>query len=68
MATEQERITSLESEMVLVKIDLAVAKSDIKMVKDKLDKIDVNINKLLWLVGGGIILAILKVTFGGGLF
>jgi archaellum component FlaC len=68
MATDQERITSLESDMVQVKINLAVAQSDIATVKEKLNKIDVNVNKLLWLVGGAIILAVLKATFGGGLF
>jgi archaellum component FlaC len=68
MPTDGERITQLEGEIVLMKIDLAVAKSDIATVKDKLNKIDNNVNKLLWLVGGAIILAILKATFGGGLF
>jgi archaellum component FlaC len=68
MATDSERITQLEGEVVLMKIDIAVAKSDIATVKDKLNKIDNNVNKLLWLVGGAIILAILKATFGGGLF
>jgi archaellum component FlaC len=68
MATDQERIKKLEDEQVLMKIDIAVAKTDITSVKDKLNKIDQNVNKLLWLVGGAIILAILKATFGGGLF
>lgn len=68
MPTDSERISVLEGEMVAMKVDIAVAKSDIQMVKGKLDKIDSNINKLLWLVGGAIILAILKATFGGGLF
>lgn len=69
MATEQERITKLEGEVVTMKIQIAVAQTDIATVKGKLDKIDANVNKLLWLVGGALILAILKVTFSkGGLF
>lgn len=68
MPTETERITRLESDVGQMKIDIAVAQTDIQSVKNKLDKIDQNINKLLWLVGGAIVLAILKTTFGGSLF
>lgn len=67
MATEQERITNLETEMITVKIDVAVAKSDINMVKGKLDKIDTNINKLTWIVVGAVILAVLNSVLGGNL-
>ena len=68
MATDIERISRLETEVGQMKIDIAVAQTDIQSVKNKLDKIDQNINKLLWLVGGAIVLAILKTTFGGSLF
>jgi archaellum component FlaC len=51
MATEQERIQKLEDEMLTIKIDVAVAKSDITGIKNKLDKIDLNVSKLVWLVG-----------------
>lgn len=60
MSTEQERLNKLESEMIEVKIDVAVAKSDISMVKGKLDKIDTNISKLTWIVVAAVLGAILK--------
>ena len=55
MPTETERITRLESDVGQMKIDIAVAQTDIQSVKNKLD-------------GGAIVLAILKTTFGGSLF
>lgn len=66
MATEQEQLDVLKSEMIAVKIDVAVAKSDINMVKGKLDKIDTNISKLTWIVVGAVVLAILNSVLKGG--
>jgi archaellum component FlaC len=64
--TEVERIEKLEEEMLLMKIDLAVAKSDISTIKGKLDKIDMNVSKLVWLVVGAVLLAIINVVLNGG--
>lgn len=59
--TLEGRVTSLE-------IRMAVTENNVQKIETKLDKIDQNLNKLLWLVGGAIILAVLKMTFGGELF
>jgi hypothetical protein len=67
MATEQERIQKLEDEMLTIKIDVAVAKSDITGIKNKLDKIDLNVSKLVWLVVGSVVLAIINMALNGGI-
>lgn len=59
--TVEGRVTSLE-------IRMAVTENNVQKIETKLDNIDKNLNKLLWLVGGAIILAVLKMTFGGELF
>lgn len=59
---------STEGRLTSLEIRMAVAESNIKEFRGKLDKIDNNINKLTWIVIGAVVLAILKSTFGGGLF
>lgn len=58
---------STEGRLTSLEIRMAVAESNIKEFGKKLDKIDANISKLIWIVGTAIILAILKSTFGGEL-
>jgi hypothetical protein len=57
--TNEGRITSLE-------IRVAVAESNIKEFRGKLDKIDANINKLTWIVIGAVVLAIVNSVLKGG--
>lgn len=63
---DQERIAKLEDEVVELKIASEVNKRDIKEVKDSVSKIEGNTNKLVWLVGSFIILAVLSVILKGG--
>jgi hypothetical protein len=58
-----ERIVVLENSVQDLKTRLAVAERDIDEINKKLDKIETNTNKLLWLVGGFIILAVLGYVF-----
>jgi hypothetical protein len=59
----EERLRALEGKVQDIWTRLAVAERDIGEINKKLDKIETNTNKLLWLVGGFIILAVLGYVF-----
>lgn len=64
--TDQERITTLEAEVVDLRITTEVNKRDIKEVKDSVKDIKANTNKIVWLVGSALIIYILNTMLKGG--
>lgn len=65
--TDQERITSLEVEVVELRIASEVNKRDIKEVRDSVKDIKSNTNKIVWLVGSALIVYILNAILKGGI-
>lgn len=63
----KEEVAELRGEVGDLKIRVAVAESNISEVKSKLNKIDTNISKLLWLVGAAILAIIINILFKGGI-
>lgn len=66
MATEKERIESLEKDVSTLKIEMAVAKSEIGTIKDTLTKINSNTTWTIRLIIGAIILALINLILKGG--
>lgn len=64
---DQERIAKLEDDVVQLRIDTEVNKRDIKEVRDSVTKIENNTSKLVWLVGGALILTLVNLIIKGGL-
>lgn len=64
---EQERIQKLENEMVEVKITQKVHELSIGELRATVKEIKSNTNKIVWLVGSALILAVLNFIFRGGL-
>ena len=67
MATEQEQLDILKSEVSDLKTRMAVAESNISEIKNKIDKIEGNTSKIIWLVGSAIILSLLNMVLKGGI-
>lgn len=66
MPTEKERIESLEKDVSTLKIEMAVAKSEIGTIKDTLSKINNNTTWTIRLIIGAIILALINLVLKGG--
>lgn len=65
--TNEEEISSLKSEVNDLKIRVTVAETNIKTVTDSVKEIKQNTSKLVWLVGGALVLTILNLIIKGGL-
>lgn len=65
--SDQEEINSLKSEVNDLKIRVTVAETNIKTVTDSVKEIKQNTSKLVWLVGGALVLTILNLIIKGGL-
>ena len=57
----------VQREITDLKIRMTVAETNIKTVTDSVKDIKNNTNKLVWLVGGALILTILNLIIKGGL-
>jgi hypothetical protein len=58
-----DRIITLEAKVQRIETRMAVAENNIDTINRKLDKIDANISKLLWIVITFVILAVLGYVF-----
>jgi chaperonin cofactor prefoldin len=67
MATEQEQIDQLKSDVNDIKTRLAIAENNIEKIDQKLDKIDTNLNKVMWILITAVLLAVLNVVIKGGI-
>lgn len=65
--TDKERIQVLETEVVDLKIRTRVNELGIEELKSSVKDIKGNTSKIVWLVGSGLILAILQFIFRGGI-
>jgi hypothetical protein len=65
--TERERIQVLENEVVDLKIRTRVNELGVEELKTSVKEIKGNTSKIVWLVGSGLILAILQFIFRGGI-
>ena len=65
VAANKQDISDLKSEVSNLKTRVAVAENNINAVFNKLDKIDSNTSKLLWIVIGAVVGGLLKLL---GLF
>jgi hypothetical protein len=59
---------SVEGRVTSLELRMALAENNIGDIVKKLDKIDNNISKLIWIVVGAVILAVLNVVLKGGAF
>lgn len=66
MATEQERLDKLETDMIQMNLRMTLAESNIKEMGKKLDKIEGNTGKIIWILVSAIILAVLNMIIRGG--
>lgn len=66
MAIEQAQIDQLKEEVSDLKTRMAVAESNIREISKKIDKIEGNTSKIIWLVGSAIILSALNMIIKGG--
>lgn len=66
MATEQERLDKLENDMIQMNLRMTLAESNIKEMGKKLDKIEGNTGKIIWILVSAIILAVLNMIIRGG--
>jgi chromosome segregation ATPase len=67
MATEQEQIDLLRADVSDIKTRLAIAENNIEKIEQKLDKIDTNLNKVMWILITAVLLAVLNVVIKGGI-
>lgn len=65
--SDQERIAKLEIDVVQLRIETEVNKMAIGELKTTVTEIKQNTNKIVWLVGSALILALLNLIFKGGL-
>lgn len=65
--SDQERIQTLETEVVDLKIRMRVNELGVEELKMTVKEIKQNTSKIVWLVGSALILAILQFVFKGGL-
>jgi hypothetical protein len=66
MATEQERLDKLETDMNQMNLRMTLAESNIDEMGKKLDKIEGNTGKIIWILVSAIILAVLNTILKGG--
>lgn len=57
-------ITPLEVRVSNLETRMAVAERDIQTINQKLDKIDANVTKLIWIVMASVIGTVLKLAIG----
>ena len=63
----EARIRYLEDWKHEKDIELTGQKKDFEHISRRLDKIESGINRILWIVGGGILMAIVTFLLNGGL-
>lgn len=62
----EERVLALENKTSNHEIRLAVAENNIDQINRKLDKIDANLSKVLWIMIAAVVGAVLKLVISGG--
>ena len=62
----EEKFIALENRVNNLEIRVAVAERDIDSINQKLDKIDTNLSKLMWIVIVAVAGAVLRVVIVGG--
>lgn len=60
-------MSDLDSRVQNLEIRMGIAENNINKIEKKLDKIDNNTSKIIWLIISTIILAVLASIFKGGL-
>jgi hypothetical protein len=62
-----EEVKTMRDEIKDLQIRMMVAETNIKTVTDSVKDIKNNTNKLVWLVGGALVLTVLNLIIKGGL-
>jgi uncharacterized protein YPO0396 len=62
----EEEVRELKAQVNNHETRLVVAERDIENINRKLDKIDANTSKLLWIVVAAVVGALLKIVISGG--
>lgn len=65
--SDQERIQTLETEVVDLKIRMRVNELGVEELKTTVKEIKQNTSKIVWLVGSALLLAVANFIFRGGL-
>lgn len=60
----EHKVTNLEARVSNLETRMAVAERDIQGIIQKLDKIDMNLSRLMWIVVAAVMGAVLKLAIG----
>lgn len=63
----EERLRQMDKEIAEIKTNIAVLQVSLTMVKDSLDSLNANLAKILWIIGGGFLTALVGWIVSGQL-